>query len=66
MRVLIACESSGVVRRAFAALGHDAVSCDLLPAEDGAASQHVTGDVLPPATTTPTVTVLVQTLETNK
>lgn len=47
MRVLIACESSGVVRRAFAALGHDAVSCDLLPAEDGETSQHVTGDVLP-------------------
>ena len=35
MRVLIACEFSGVVRRAFAALGHDAWSCDLLPAEDG-------------------------------
>ena len=32
------CESSGVVRRAFAALGHDAVSCDLLPAEDGETS----------------------------
>lgn len=35
MRVLIACEFSGVVRRAFAARGHDAWSCDLLPAEDG-------------------------------
>ena len=35
MRVLIACEFSGVVRRAFRALGHDAWSCDLLPAEDG-------------------------------
>lgn len=34
MRVLVACEFSGVVRRAFAALGHDAWSCDLLPAED--------------------------------
>lgn len=34
MRVLIACESSGVVRRAFRALGHDAWSCDLLPADD--------------------------------
>lgn len=34
-RVLIACEFSGVVRRAFRALGHDAWSCDLLPAEDG-------------------------------
>lgn len=34
MRVLIACEFSGVVRRAFRALGHDAWSCDLLPSED--------------------------------
>jgi site-specific DNA-cytosine methylase len=34
MKVLIACEFSGVVRRAFRALGHDAWSCDLLPAED--------------------------------
>lgn len=35
MRILIACEFSGTVRRAFRALGHDAWSCDLLPAEDG-------------------------------
>jgi hypothetical protein len=35
MRVLIACEFSGVVRRAFRARGHEAWSCDLLPAEDG-------------------------------
>lgn len=35
MRVLIACEFSGVVRRAFRAIGHDAWSCDLLPADDG-------------------------------
>ena len=34
MRVLVACEYSGAVRRAFRALGHDAYSCDLLPAED--------------------------------
>jgi len=34
-RVLIACEYSGVVRRAFRARGHEAWSCDLLPAEDG-------------------------------
>jgi len=34
MRVLIACEFSGVVRRAFRSRGHDAWSCDLLPAED--------------------------------
>lgn len=35
MRVLIGCEFSGVVRRAFEACGHMAWSCDLLPAEDG-------------------------------
>jgi hypothetical protein len=35
MRVLVACEFSGAVRRAFRARGHDAWSCDLLPAEDG-------------------------------
>lgn len=34
MKVLIACEFSGVVRRAFRTLGHNAWSCDLLPAED--------------------------------
>lgn len=34
MRVLVACEFSGRVREAFRALGHDAWSCDLLPAED--------------------------------
>jgi hypothetical protein len=46
MRVLIACEFSGVVRRAFRERGHDAWSCDLLPAEDND-PQHYTGDVLP-------------------
>jgi len=33
MRVLVACEFSGTVRDAFLKLGHDAVSCDLLPSE---------------------------------
>ena len=37
MRVLVACEYSGRVREAFRAKGHDAWSCDLLPAEDGSA-----------------------------
>lgn len=45
MRVLVACEFSGVVRRAFRALGHDAWSCDLLPAEDSS-QFHIQGDVL--------------------
>lgn len=44
MRVLIACERSGVVRRAFRARGHDAYSCDLAPAEDGS-EHHIQGDV---------------------
>lgn len=44
MRVLVACEFSGVVRDAFRALGHDAVSCDLLPTE--APGPHLQGDVL--------------------
>jgi hypothetical protein len=35
MKILIACESSGTVREAFRKLGHDAWSCDLLPADDG-------------------------------
>jgi len=33
MKVLVACESSGTVRDAFATAGHDAWSCDLLPSE---------------------------------
>jgi len=43
VRVLVACEFSGIVRRAFRALGHDAWSCDILPAEDGD-SCHLQGD----------------------
>lgn len=43
--VLIGCEESGVVRRAFRALGHDAFSCDLLPARDGNKSKHFQKDV---------------------
>jgi hypothetical protein len=43
-RVLIGCETSGVVRRAFAARGHDVWSCDLLPAEDGS-NRHIRCDI---------------------
>lgn len=43
MRVLIACEYSGRVRDAFIALGHDAISCDLLPTE--VPGPHYQGDV---------------------
>ena len=44
MRVLVACEFSGVVREAFAKRGHDAWSCDLLPTE--IPGQHIQGDVI--------------------
>ena len=44
MRVLVACEFSGVVRDAFLARGHDAVSADLLPSESGR-GPHVVDDV---------------------
>src|SRR6218665_3961911 len=40
MRILIGCETSGVMRRAFAALGHDVWSCDLLPSDDGS-NRHI-------------------------
>ena len=43
MRVLVACEFTGTVRRAFRELGHEAWSCDILPAEDG--GPHIQGDV---------------------
>ena len=44
MRVLIACEFSGTVRDAFAAKGHFAMSCDLLPSEKP--GEHYQGDVM--------------------
>lgn len=44
MRVLVACEFSGIVRDAFIARGHDAISCDLLDSERP--GPHVKGDVL--------------------
>jgi site-specific DNA-cytosine methylase len=44
MRVLVACEFSGVVRDAFTARGHDAWSCDLLPSDKP--GRHYQGDVM--------------------
>lgn len=44
MRVLVACEFSGVVRDAFLRHGHYALSCDLLPSEKP--GPHHQGDVL--------------------
>lgn len=43
MKVLIGCEYSGTVRDAFAALGHDAMSCDLLPTDKP--GNHYQGDI---------------------
>jgi len=43
-RILVACEFSGIVRRAFSRRGYDAWSCDLLPSEDRS-NRHITGDV---------------------
>lgn len=43
MRVLVACEFSGIVRDAFIARGHDAVSCDLLETEKP--GPHIVGDI---------------------
>ena len=44
MRVLIACEYSGIVRRAFELRGHDVISCDFLPSE--IIGRHYKGNVL--------------------
>ena len=45
MKVLIACEFSGVVRREFVKIGVDAYSCDLLPSDDQS-DKHIIGNVL--------------------
>lgn len=44
MRVLVACEFSGIVRDAFLERGHDAWSCDILPTETNS-NRHIQGDV---------------------
>jgi hypothetical protein len=44
MKVLVACEFSGVVRDAFSKLGHDATSCDIVPTNQP--GKHYCGDVL--------------------
>ena len=44
MKILIGCEFSGVVRRAFRDMGHDAWSCDILPSEDNS-EFHIQRDI---------------------
>ncbi len=43
MKILVACEFSGIVRDSFIKKGHDAISCDLLPSEKK--GPHYTGDI---------------------
>ncbi len=45
MKILVACEYSGIVRDAFQAKGHNAISCDVLPTEQG--GPHLNCDVIP-------------------
>ena len=44
MKVLVACEYSGIVRDAFTKKGHEAVSCDIIPTESP--GNHIQDDVL--------------------
>jgi hypothetical protein len=45
-RILVACEESQAITKAFRDLGHDAFSCDLLPCSGGHEEWHLKGDVL--------------------
>jgi hypothetical protein len=47
VRVLVACEFSGIVRQAFLRRGHDAWSCDLCPGRPPTYGRHIEGDVRP-------------------
>ena len=47
MKILIACEESQTVCKAFRAKGHEAYSCDILPCSGGHPEWHIQGDVLP-------------------
>lgn len=47
MRILVACEESQAVTKAFRALGHKAFSCDILPCSGGHPEWHIQKDVLP-------------------
>ena len=47
MKVLVACEESQTVCKAFRAKGHEAYSCDILPCSGGHPEWHIQGDVLP-------------------
>ena len=46
MKILVACEESQTVCKAFRAKGHEAYSCDVLPCSGGHPEWHIQGDVL--------------------
>lgn len=46
MRVLVACEESQVVCKAFRERGHEAYSCDLLPCSGGHPEWHIWDDAV--------------------
>jgi hypothetical protein len=46
MKILIACEESQAVCKAFRAKGHEAYSCDILPCSGGHPEWHIQGDAL--------------------
>ena len=43
MKVLVGCEYSGIVAKAFRDKGHDAISCDILPGD--ISEYHIQGDI---------------------
>lgn len=47
MRILVACEESQEVCKAFRAKGHEAFSCDIIDPSGGHPEWHIKGDVLP-------------------
>ena len=47
MKILIACEESQTICKAFRKKGHKAYSCDILPSSGGHPEWHIQGDVLP-------------------
>ena len=46
MRILVGCEESQAVTKAFRALGHEAYSCDIIPCSGGHPEWHIEGDVI--------------------
>jgi len=47
VKVLIACEESGIVTEEFRKLGHEAYSCDILPTSSPTNKWHLQQDVIP-------------------